>query len=149
VGVWGKKTGVGIGHNARSKACPALKRSCRRAPPVAVKPRAIVLPKKESAEESVLSQRLIMSQVELKQEKLDHEITKQELASKRGEESEVSVGEEGKCSVCMERRKTHAFYPCMHQCVCGVCALQIENTKPARCPICRANVMGSGKVHVV
>jgi hypothetical protein len=36
----------------------------------------------------------------------------------------------------------------MHQCVCGVCALRIEDTKPACCPICRANVLGSGKVHV-
>lgn len=45
------------------------------------------------------------------------------------------------CCVCMDAKKTHAFQPCGHKCVCATCAAQCQT-----CPICRAHVIGSLKI---
>ncbi len=41
------------------------------------------------------------------------------------------------CSVCLAAKKTHAFDPCGHRCVCGECARQILASADPKCPICR------------
>ncbi len=41
------------------------------------------------------------------------------------------------CSVCLAAKKTHAFDPCGHRCVCGECAEQILAQSDPQCPICR------------
>ena len=45
------------------------------------------------------------------------------------------------CCVCMDAKKTHAFQPCGHKCVCATCAAQCQT-----CPMCRAPVIGSLKI---
>ena len=40
------------------------------------------------------------------------------------------------CCVCMEARKTHAFVPCGHRCVCEGCADCIMAASK-ECPVCR------------
>ena len=40
------------------------------------------------------------------------------------------------CTVCMEKRITHAFVPCFHMCVCALCAEAIMQTC-CECPFCR------------
>jgi hypothetical protein len=41
------------------------------------------------------------------------------------------------CIVCMDVKKTHAFLPCGHHCVCATCADQFQ-----ACPMCRTPVTG-------
>ena len=36
------------------------------------------------------------------------------------------------CSVCLVSRKTHAFLPCGHMCVCSACGSKLD-----RCPLCK------------
>lgn len=36
------------------------------------------------------------------------------------------------CKICMERERTHAFFPCGHTICCGVCASTVK-----LCPVCR------------
>eukprot|EP00930_Biecheleria_cincta_P064272 TRINITY_DN4982_c2_g1_i1.p1 TRINITY_DN4982_c2_g1~~TRINITY_DN4982_c2_g1_i1.p1 ORF type:complete len:519 (-),score=40.76 TRINITY_DN4982_c2_g1_i1:52-1608(-) len=46
------------------------------------------------------------------------------------------------CVVCLDAKKTHAFVPCGHQCVCADCAhgLLPRRSGDATCPVCRASV---------
>ena len=46
------------------------------------------------------------------------------------------------CCVCMERRKTNAFDPCGHKCVCEICA-----SKLGKCPICNQVVTKSIRIY--
>ena len=104
VSVWGRKKGVGIGHNAKNKNCPAIKRFSRAGR------LSMTVPRPDITQRIVYEEsRLLASVVELRQEKLNHEITKQELALHTGGVG-VPNGEEGKCSVCMVSKNTHAFY---------------------------------------
>ena len=141
VAVWGKKKGIGIGHNARNKACPASTYKATRTNNVRVYGGGSVI---ATMKEKVLEKSILELGCKLKQEKNNHQSTKKELAL-----HEVTTKDVGVCSVCMERSNTHIFYPCLHQCVCAVCAVQIEGMVPSRCPICRTGVLGSGKVHLV
>jgi len=45
------------------------------------------------------------------------------------------------CCVCMDAKKTHAFQPCGHKCVCATCAAQLQS-----CPICRKLATGSFQI---
>jgi hypothetical protein len=45
------------------------------------------------------------------------------------------------CIVCMDAKKTHAFQPCGHHCVCANCAYKCQI-----CPMCREPVIGSLKI---
>ena len=45
------------------------------------------------------------------------------------------------CCVCLDAKKTHAFQPCGHKCVCATCAARCQT-----CPMCRAHVIGSLKI---
>ena len=44
---------------------------------------------------------------------------------------------ERECIICMEGGRTHAFFPCMHRCVCQGCALGVL-VRTGHCPLCRA-----------
>eukprot|EP00747_Dinoflagellata_sp_TGD_P207165 gnl/TRDRNA2_/TRDRNA2_80765_c0_seq1.p1 gnl/TRDRNA2_/TRDRNA2_80765_c0~~gnl/TRDRNA2_/TRDRNA2_80765_c0_seq1.p1 ORF type:complete len:665 (-),score=85.36 gnl/TRDRNA2_/TRDRNA2_80765_c0_seq1:73-2067(-) len=44
------------------------------------------------------------------------------------------------CSVCLSERKTHAFVPCGHRCVCGSCGKTLVRQPQPACPICRMPV---------
>jgi hypothetical protein len=41
------------------------------------------------------------------------------------------------CVVCWSAKKTHAFVPCGHQCVCDKCAKTIQRGN-SKCPLCQA-----------
>ena len=118
VSVWGKKKGVGIGHNARNKKCPAIEEYCKRT--------AGLVP--------IYNQSVKVSE---RVEEVDEV------------EENIEGCEEGICSICMGRKSTHAFFPCFHQCVCEGCAIKVNKIKPSRCPICRKNIVGFGKVRLV
>ena len=45
------------------------------------------------------------------------------------------------CEVCQDFRRTHAFVPCGHKCVCRNCAANIARREDAACPMCRAPVV--------
>jgi len=49
---------------------------------------------------------------------------------------ETSPGEDGVCVVCMSSRKSHAFLPCGHMCVCGPCGQSVVRSG-GTCPVCR------------
>lgn len=61
------------------------------------------------------------------------------LKCARGEQLDSPCDEDGKneCSVCMDEKKTHAFLPCAHLCVCSTCAVSIMASSKT-CPICRS-----------
>jgi hypothetical protein len=44
------------------------------------------------------------------------------------------IQESKECVVCLSSKRTHAFVPCGHMCVCNGCAVSIQGRK---CPICR------------
>jgi hypothetical protein len=52
--------------------------------------------------------------------------------SETSDVSEIDV-----CIVCMVSKKTHAFVPCGHQCVCEECGNTLSNRDRAECPMCR------------
>ena len=62
--------------------------------------------------------------------------------------SRLSVGgecateaQDDRCCICYDAKKTHAFQPCGHKCVCATCAAQLQS-----CPICRKPVTGSFQI---
>jgi hypothetical protein len=61
--------------------------------------------------------------------------------------AEEAAAEENKCNICWDNEKTHAFYPCGHQCACESCAHAIMDDT-AVCPMCQSNVEGSMRVYV-
>ena len=65
----------------------------------------------------------------------------------RSEKLDSSCDEDGKyeCSICLDEKKTHAFMPCGHMCVCTTCAASIMASS-RKCPICR--VVGRNCVKV-
>eukprot|EP00929_Paragymnodinium_shiwhaense_P101547 TRINITY_DN64708_c0_g1_i1.p1 TRINITY_DN64708_c0_g1~~TRINITY_DN64708_c0_g1_i1.p1 ORF type:complete len:188 (-),score=7.73 TRINITY_DN64708_c0_g1_i1:42-605(-) len=53
------------------------------------------------------------------------------------------------CLICTAAPRTHAFYPCGHQCVCQACAGRVLSASSAAvCPICRTAVQGALKIFV-
>ena len=52
-------------------------------------------------------------------------------------------GDEQPCVICLVKRRTFAFIPCGHRCICGGC-----HTKSAfdKCPVCRAPVTAAMKI---
>jgi hypothetical protein len=54
------------------------------------------------------------------------------------DEVESTIGGHTTCVVCFTGLKSHMAFPCLHQSVCGDCALKIGT--PGRCPCCRATV---------
>ena len=85
-----------------------------------------------------------------KQEKIDGlenesklRLSMSKLAVGGGCAAEVNppISEDSQCVVCMNERKTHAFLPCGHKCVCASCAAKCQ-----KCPICRADVTGIVKI---
>jgi hypothetical protein len=81
-----------------------------------------------------------------KQEKMDGLEKEDELRSSM---SRLAVGggcaaeaQSDDCIVCMDAKKTHAFQPCGHKCVCANCAAKCQI-----CPICRAPVTGILKIY--
>ena len=67
-----------------------------------------------------------------------------EAAAAAAAAAEEAAAEENKCNICWDNEKTHAFYPCGHQCACESCA----NDDTAVCPMCQSNVEGSMRVYV-
>ena len=67
------------------------------------------------------------------------------------EEEEALLQEHEKCSVCLQRAKDTVLAPCGHKCVCGPCALILQDGKTSKivrnkCPVCRAKFTTSVKV---
>ena len=80
-----------------------------------------------------------------KQEKMDGLEKEAELRSSM---SRLAVGgecateaQDDRCCICYDAKKTHAFQPCGHKCVCANCADKCQT-----CPMCRAPVIGSLKI---
>jgi hypothetical protein len=80
-----------------------------------------------------------------KQQKSDAVRRESELRSSM---SRLSVGgecateaQDDRCCICYDAKKTHAFQPCGHKCVCATCAAQLQS-----CPICRKPVTGSFQI---
>jgi len=58
------------------------------------------------------------------------------------------VEEEVQCVVCMDERKQHVMMPCMHMCVCGVCAQRLLDAQTPLCPVCRTPVESTMRVFI-
>jgi hypothetical protein len=56
-----------------------------------------------------------------------------------------SAPPEPRCCVCQDAVATHAFMPCLHKCVCESCGDGVMGHNH-RCPICRGDAMGVGRV---
>lgn len=52
------------------------------------------------------------------------------------------------CCVCTDAEASHAFFPCMHQCICADCFAIYNPPKPT-CPVCREPYLGCARVHKV
>ena len=66
---------------------------------------------------------------------------------KKGSSAATGLEEFDECVICMDQRKSHAMFPCGHQCVCEACADQITD-KGETCPICRAAVIATMAVYI-
>ena len=51
------------------------------------------------------------------------------------------------CIVCMDGKRTCAFFPCMHFSCCEACAKSLQQKK-GECPICRKKTTGFTKVYI-
>ncbi|KAJ1486301.1 hypothetical protein T484DRAFT_1890985 [Baffinella frigidus] len=51
------------------------------------------------------------------------------------------------CAVCMTEAASHAMDPCGHLCVCKICHDTLFEAPSIRCPICRASVTKSIRIH--
>jgi hypothetical protein len=47
------------------------------------------------------------------------------------------------CCVCLTKKKTHAFSPCFHMCVCERCSTRITT-----CPICRTPILARHHIYI-
>ena len=73
----------------------------------------------------------------------------QEIESALNSEATVKESEnddEEVCVVCLDNKKTHAFNPCGHMCVCKTCA-DIIIQSDSNCPMCRISVTNSLKIY--
>jgi hypothetical protein len=66
-------------------------------------------------------------------------------AEARYKEAEVDNDKKNVCVVCLENKKTHAFNPCGHMCVCETCADEIIQ-RGSNCPMCRADITSLLKI---
>ena len=72
----------------------------------------------------------------------------QEIESALNSEATVkeSKDDDEVCVVCLDNKKTHAFNPCGHMCVCKTCA-DIIIQGDSNCPMCRISVTNSLKIY--
>lgn len=57
---------------------------------------------------------------------------------------DADLDDDALCVVCLSHRKTHAFFPCGHRCVCSECSAQIlHRPNQGHCPVCRARAAGA------
>ena len=61
--------------------------------------------------------------------------------------SEDEDKDENLCSICLDNKKTHAFVPCGHVCVCEDCSKKI-NIKKDNCLICREKIESIIKIYL-
>ena len=66
-------------------------------------------------------------------------------AEARYKEAEVDNDKKNVCVVCLENKKTHAFNPCGHMCVCETCADEIIQ-RGSNCPMCRGDITSLLKI---
>ena len=52
------------------------------------------------------------------------------------------------CVVCLDKEKSHAFFPCGHMCVCEACVETVTSLAPEKrlCPICRVPIDTSNRI---
>jgi protein neuralized len=58
-------------------------------------------------------------------------------AANVGDRSEVADNASNECSVCLEKPSDCVLYTCGHMCMCYDCAINVQRTDGASCPICR------------
>ena len=63
-----------------------------------------------------------------------HHVQKRARHNNRSQNQLAETQEKEECVICWSSKKTHAFIPCGHMCVCDVCVASIQDH---RCPICR------------
>jgi hypothetical protein len=51
----------------------------------------------------------------------------------------LELGEKDLCSICLDKKKTHGYFPCGHICLCNDCSKRI-NIKKDKCIICREKI---------
>ena len=70
-----------------------------------------------------------------------------QLEDKYNIEMEANYDKKNVCVVCLENKKSHAFNPCGHMCVCETCADKIIQSD-CKCPICRADIINSLEIFI-
>lgn len=68
--------------------------------------------------------------------------------SPRPPSGEEPPSEEECCVVCLSERKSHAFVPCGHRCVCESCCQSIMQSSGASCPVCRGQVRAAMQIWI-
>ena len=63
-----------------------------------------------------------------------HHVQKRARHNNRSQNQLAETQEKEECVICWSSKKTHAFIPCGHMCVCDGCVASIQDH---RCPICR------------
>jgi hypothetical protein len=63
-----------------------------------------------------------------------HHVQKRARRNNRSQNLLAETQEKEECVICWSSKKTHAFIPCGHMCVCDGCVASIQDH---RCPICR------------
>ena len=63
-----------------------------------------------------------------------HHVQKRARRNNRSQNQLAETQEKEECVICWSSKKTHAFIPCGHMCVCDGCVASIQDH---RCPICR------------
>jgi hypothetical protein len=56
---------------------------------------------------------------------------------------EVATNDKDMCCICFTNRKTYAFTPCGHLCICGLC----KSGPITECPICRKEIKSIIKIY--
>ena len=54
-------------------------------------------------------------------------------------EPKLELGETDLCSICLDKKKTHGYFPCGHICLCYDCSKRI-NIKKDKCIMCREKI---------
>ena len=93
---------------------------------------------KDEAERELALERARRSEAERKLERVLKD--KDKAKCNKAEEDNKDV-----CDVCLENKKTHAFNPCGHMCVCETCANKLIQSG-SNCPICRADITSLLKI---
>ena len=107
--------------------------------PILFDDHVLVMRKKQTTYAAQQNARRLVAQVShCPQQPRESDCNRKEPVSKKARRSDDKQNQancnEEECVVCLSSKRTHAFVPCGHMCVCDGCAVLIKNRS---CPICR------------